>query len=245
MTLPTVPSAKSATHRIPPVTRRLRQALAAIRDEGDLSGAVLGGKQLAKMGGLAPCLCELTTGARNVFPQEVRAPSYSEGMPAKVYLDTNVYKFSATQLPRLRVEMKEVSWGGRKQVLPLHVPIIVDPNERIDEASVLRAEVDLLPEVAGLAKRGFASFLISVETQVELSGIPDLDSQTGYFYSAPHTTVQPPVRYSRILYGGPEDPLEAQYRFLRGLDDPRFLELRRICGAEQGKEVNRNQLLGL
>ena len=164
-------------------------------------------------------------------------------MAAKVYLDTNVYKFSATQLPRLRVEMREVSWGGRKQVLPVHVPVIIDPNERIEETSALRAEVDLLPEVAGLAQRGLATFHISSETQVELSGIPNLDSRTGYFYGAPHTTVQPPVRYSRILYGGPEDPLDAQYRFLQRLDDRRFLELRRICGAEQGNEVNRNQLL--
>jgi hypothetical protein len=164
-------------------------------------------------------------------------------MAAKVYLDTNVYKFSATRLPRLRVEMREVNWGGRRQVLPLHVPVILDPNERIDETSVLRAELDLLPEVAGLAQRGLATFLISFETQVELSGIPNLDSQTGYFYGAPHTTVQPPVCYSRILYGGPEDPLEAQYRFLKALDHDRFLELRRICGAQQGKEVNRNQLL--
>jgi hypothetical protein len=61
-------------------------------------------------------------------------------MAAKVYLDTNVYKFSATRLPRLRVEMREVNWGGRRQVLPLHVPVILDPNERIDETSVLRAE---------------------------------------------------------------------------------------------------------
>ena len=164
-------------------------------------------------------------------------------MAAKVYLDTNVYKFSATQLPRFRVETTEVNWGGRKQALPLHVPVIVDPNDRIDEASMLRAEVDLLPEVAGLAQRGLAIFLISFETQVELSGIPNLDSQTGYFYGAPRTIVQPPVRYSRILYGGPEEPMEAQYRFLRELDNDRFLELRRICGAQQGKEVNRNQLL--
>lgn len=159
---------------------------------------------------------------------------YIEGMAAKVYLDTNVYKFSATQLLRLRVEMREVNWGGRKQVLPLHVPVIIDPNERMDETSALRAEVDLLPEVAGLAQRGRATFLISFETQVELSGIPNLDSRTGYVYGAPHTIVQPPVRYSRVLYGGPADPLVAQYRFLQELSHDRFLELRVICGAQQG-----------
>jgi hypothetical protein len=34
-----------------------------------------------------------------------------------------------------------------------------------------------------------------------------------------------------------------QYEFLRELHHPRFLELRKMCGAEQGANVNRNQLL--
>ncbi len=38
-------------------------------------------------------------------------------------------------------------------------------------------------------------------------------------------------------------PMREQYNFLRSLDHGRFLELRRICGAEQGQKVNRNQLL--
>jgi hypothetical protein len=162
---------------------------------------------------------------------------------ARVYLDTNVYKFSATQLPRLREEAKEVNWGGRKLRVPVHVPVIVDPNARLDPASELKKEVDLLPKAANLAKLGLATFLISAETQVELSAIPNLDSQTGFFYGAGHTMVNAPVQYSRILYGGPGDPMQGQYDFLQRLDDKRFLELRVMCGAQQGKEVNRNQLL--
>lgn len=166
-----------------------------------------------------------------------------EAVAVKIYLDTNVYKFSATELPRFRVEMKEVHWGGRTFTLPLHTPVVINPNDRLDENSEINAEALLLPTVASLGKEGVVHFLISIETQVELSFVPNLDSRTGYFYNAPRTIVEPPMRYERILYGGIEDPKQAQCAFLKRLRDPRFLELRKMCGAEQGNHVNRNQLL--
>jgi hypothetical protein len=161
----------------------------------------------------------------------------------KIYLDTNVYKLSATELPRYRVEMKQVSGGGKTFTLPLHTPVVINPNDRLDENSEIKVEALLLPTVASLAEEGIVNFLIGIETQVELSFIPNLDSRTGYFYNAPRTMVEPPVRYGRVLYGGIEDPKQAQYAFLKRLQDPRFLELRKMCGAEQGNDVNRNQLL--
>jgi hypothetical protein len=48
-------------------------------------------------------------------------------MAVKVYLDTNVYKFSATQLPRLLEEAKEVNWGGRKFRLPVQADLHGSP----------------------------------------------------------------------------------------------------------------------
>jgi hypothetical protein len=119
----------------------------------------------------------------------------------------------------------------------------VNPNNRIHNPD-LRSEAELLPNVAALAKSGLVIFAISIETQIELSEIPDLDSETGYFYGAPREIVEPPVKYSRILYGGIEHPVEAQLRFLSSLKDRRFLELQRITGAYQGQgKINRNQLL--
>jgi hypothetical protein len=55
--------------------------------------------------------------------------------------------------------------------------------------------------------------------------------------------VEPPIRYSRVLYGGPGGFEDAEFKFIESLADDRLLELRRACGAEQGKTVNRNQLL--
>lgn len=135
--------------------------------------------------------------------------------------------------------MKEVSWGGKTFTLPLHTPLVINPNDRLDENSEIKAEAQLLPTVASLGEKRVVDFLIGIETQVELSLIPNLDSSTGYFYNAPRTIVEPPVSYGRILYGGIEDPKQAQYAFLKGLQHTRFLELRKMCGAEQGSDVSR------
>ena len=123
--------------------------------------------------------------------------------------------------------------------------VTVNPNEGIDNNLDLKAEAELLLEVAGLADTGLVIFVITIETQVEISGLPDLDSETGYFYRAECKIVDAPVKYSRILYGGrPDDSRQAQFNFLCSLKNKRFFELQRITGAYQGKgKVNRNQLL--
>jgi hypothetical protein len=164
-------------------------------------------------------------------------------MAAKVCLDTNVFKFAATALPRTRRVFTGVNWGGHRQIAEVHQPIVVNPSEKIAAGSELKAEVELLPKVAHLAHEGVIVLAISVETQVELSGIPDLDSMAGDLYNAPRITLEPPIRYGRVLFGGTEDFREAQFSFIESLGDSRFLELRRACGAQQGKKVNRNQLL--
>lgn len=164
-------------------------------------------------------------------------------MAVNVYLDTNVFKFAATALPRTRRVFTGVNWGEHRQIAEVHQPIVVNPNDKIEPGSELRGEVELLPRVARLAHDGVVVFAISVETQVELSGIPKMDSMTGDLYNAPRIKVEPPIRYGRVLYGGKEDFEEAQFNFIESLADDRLLELRRACGAQQGKKVNRNQLL--
>lgn len=59
-------------------------------------------------------------------------------------------------------------------------------------------------------------------------------------------TVEGPIEYSRVIVGphlGLGDPRELQIQFLRGIEDKRFLQLQRACGAWQGSSVNDNQLL--
>jgi hypothetical protein len=94
-------------------------------------------------------------------------------MAAKVYLDTNIFKAAATALPRTRRVFTGVNWGGHSQLAEVHQPIVVDPNDKIKPGTELRTEVELLPKVAPLAHDGLVVLAISVETQVELSGLPD------------------------------------------------------------------------
>jgi len=42
-------------------------------------------------------------------------------MPDKVYVDTNVFKFAATALPRTRRVFTGVNWGGHHQIAEVHL----------------------------------------------------------------------------------------------------------------------------
>src|ERR1035437_1587619 len=164
---------------------------------------------------------------------------------AKVYLDTNVYKFSATAIPMFRLQqMKTYNWGSQVISLPVYDPILDNPNDRIDNLE-LKAEADLLPEVAALASGGRVTFMESMESRMEGMFLPKMASQTGLLYGAKVVTVAEPVQYSRVVFGGPEDPSQAQFNFLSSPGEKRFVELQKIGGAHQGigKPTNRNQLL--
>jgi hypothetical protein len=129
-------------------------------------------------------------------------------LKVNVYLDSNIYKFSATRLPRFLPREVKVGWPVPRKSITVYDPATVNPNEGIDNPE-LQAEAELLPQVAALADAGLVTFQISMETQVEISGLPDLDSETGHFYGAARDIVKPPVRYSRALYGGAEHWKEA------------------------------------
>jgi hypothetical protein len=162
---------------------------------------------------------------------------------AKVYLDTNIFKFSATRLPRFSPREVMVNWGETKQPLTAHDAVIVNPNDGLDNPE-LRREAELMPHVAALSASGLADFLINIETQMEVWGLPNLDSETGSLYGAPCTRVDAPVEYGRVMFGGNLGFQEEQFKFLCSLRHKRFDELQRITGAYQGKaRINRNQLL--
>jgi hypothetical protein len=167
-----------------------------------------------------------------------------DSMPkAKIYLDANVFKFSATHLVQFRPREVIITWGGIARPSTVHNPVIVNPNDAIENPE-LRREADLLPQVAELAATGLADFLINIETKMEVWGLPSLDSQTGGFYGAPVTAVDAPIQYGRVMFGGPTDYKEEQFSFLCSLRHERFRELQRITGAYQGEtKTNRNQLL--
>ena len=121
-------------------------------------------------------------------------------MPTKVFLDTNILKFSATKLERLiPVNRKIRNWRGRIIGVQFYELGYINPNERIQNPE-LRREADLLHQVAELAKRGEFELLMHRETMYESWGLPNMNSVTGMFYDAPITDAETPIRYGRALF---------------------------------------------
>jgi hypothetical protein len=168
----------------------------------------------------------------------------NKGTVPSVYLDANVWKFSATELRRLHPRTEKVNWGGKEHEIEVHDFVTVNPNDAISNNPELKREADLLPQVASLGTKGIVNFVTQMETDLETWGLPKLDSQSGSFYGASVTMVPAPVEYGRVILGGGIDLKAEQFRFLTSISDKRFLELQRMTGAYQGPgKINPNQLL--
>jgi hypothetical protein len=125
----------------------------------------------------------------------------------KVYIDTTVLKFSATQLPRLLPRKQTIDWGGRVHEVTVHDFVRVNPNDSIDNPE-LKAETELLPTLAEAGKRGEVKYVIQMETLFESWGILKMDSETGKFYGTPLEDVEAPIKYKRVLLGFNRDGRE-------------------------------------
>jgi len=165
------------------------------------------------------------------------------GKRPKVFVDTNVLKFAATRLKRLRPRIETIEFDGWRDEVQLHDIVEINPNERIRNPE-LKAEADLLPQLAHLGTEMSVEFVIQLEAELESWGLPDMDSLGGRFYGCPLTLIDGPFRYSRVLFGGDFDAEERQFRFLTSIQEARFLELQKVTGAYQGsRPIQRNQLL--
>jgi hypothetical protein len=162
---------------------------------------------------------------------------------SKVYLDTNIFKFSATNLPRFQPRLQNINWGEVNNQVTVHDYVSVNPNEKITNTK-LKQNAELLVELADLGKQGKIKYLIQNETLFETWFLPDMDSRSGKFYGSPITHVEAPINYSRTMIGGNINDKDMQFDFLKSIKHKRFIELQKITGAYQGKnKMNRNQLL--
>ena len=161
----------------------------------------------------------------------------------RIFVDTNVLKFAATELRRLRPRTQRIHWGGKEFDAVVHDIVKVNPNEFIRNAD-LKAEADLLPGLAELGVEGTVHFLTQLEAELESWGLPKMNSERGHFYGTPIELVEAPFKYSRIIVSAEVRSRLSQFEFLKSVSSPRFDELQRISGAYQGKnEPNGNQLL--
>ncbi|EPE5850387.1 hypothetical protein [Vibrio vulnificus] len=162
----------------------------------------------------------------------------------KVFLDTNIIKFSSSELERYVPYEQEISWGGSKQRLVVHQMESYNPNDNIKNEK-LKCEVDLLEAVSKLGNLGQLQFLTHAEVQFESWNMPNLDSKRGIFYGASVSLVEDPIQYFRTIMGGAHSLREYQYSFLSSVKHPRFIEIQKVVGAYQGETnpPSRNQLL--
>ena len=134
-------------------------------------------------------------------------------MSPTVFLDTNVFKFSATSLRRYVGRQQTTQWGPLQVDSVVYTQELLNPNDRILNAE-LKAEADLLPAVAELGLQGRAHFVISDEAKYEQWGLPGLDSVTGLFFGASVGMVDAPITYARVMGGLGIDGRLEQLRFL-------------------------------
>src|SRR5688572_15777738 len=102
----------------------------------------------------------------------------------RTYIDTNVLKFSATELPRLRPRKQTLNWGCQVHEVTVHDFVTVNRNDNIKNPA-LKREADLLPALAAHGKANRIHYVINVETEFESWGLRNMDSRTGRFYNTP------------------------------------------------------------
>ena len=164
-------------------------------------------------------------------------------MPPLVFVDTNILKLAATELQRYVPRRESLQWGPMTIDAVVHDAVVVNPNDNISNPK-LKAEADLLPEVANYGRQGAIEFTQTAEARYEEWGLPNMDSQTGRFYGAAVRLVEAPFKYARVMGGSGIDGGAEQYRFLASIGGTRFLTIQRATGAYQGAQPpNRNQLI--
>jgi len=99
---------------------------------------------------------------------------------AKIFLDTNVFKFSATKQLRMVPRRQEVDWGHITTTVVVHNLALLNPLDRLSAHShELRSEADLLPKVAALGIREGVTFVTHMEGGLEAAHLPNMDSVSG------------------------------------------------------------------
>lgn len=171
----------------------------------------------------------------------------------KVFIDTNVIKFSATEhLAVVPVNRWQRNWYGN--FIGRHVSEVrrVNPNDKLPPGR-LKDEVARLPDVKRCADAGMIELYQDIQSWMEGAGLPRISSASGRFWGAEIKRGHPPHSGIQVLMGpswmGFLSPDKYAIRYLSGIRDKRFQRLQRATGAYQGKDeqgkdkLNANQLI--
>ncbi|UXT57995.1 hypothetical protein FY134_10185 [Agrobacterium fabrum] len=164
---------------------------------------------------------------------------------ASVFIDTNIFKFSAVKKHVLRPAKKTASWGGATFETVIHEPYTVNEINKI-KSDGQRRDALLLSMLAYAGISDLLSFHIHHEVDLETWGLPGMASPSGQFFGCPIDWVPDPVvRPHRVILGGGKKFKQHSLDFVSGIDHPRYKELSKVTGAFQGndKPLNLNQAL--
>jgi hypothetical protein len=153
----------------------------------------------------------------------------------RIFLDTSVVKHSIRNRPQLQAS----------ENAGVYEFINVDPTAKVQDEKhkKLREEIDLISKIAECAKRGEVELLWGIDSMTEFLRILDIPFPGfSVLAGAGITKVQGPVKFNYIV---PHDRSwkTVQIDLLKSIEHPRYLQLRKACGANQGESVNGNQLL--
>lgn len=155
-----------------------------------------------------------------------------------VFLDTCVLKHAIRGRELLRRQSGALTWQLVEE----------DPVEMRGVATEMRGEINLLDDVAAIARVGSVKLVTHLEAVWELAGnllVPG--RMRSVFDGISVDKVGNPVPYARLLTPFPGSGASSRSltsEFLCGLQHPRYMELRRACGAYQGeRQAPPNQLM--
>jgi hypothetical protein len=147
----------------------------------------------------------------------------------RVFLDTSVKKHSLRKRTLLRPRRGSSTYE------------FYDEDPAADTSGQLRIEIDLLSRVASLARAGKIRLLSNLEATAELLRILLFPSPgESVFAGIEIEKVDSPIEYSRLVTPLPFMDVsvkDLQVAFMDRIDHPRFLQIRRACGAYQGDGV--------
>ncbi|WP_137157319.1 hypothetical protein [Rhizobium sp. FKL33] len=164
---------------------------------------------------------------------------------AKVFVDTNILKFSAVKKHVYRKKKTTINWGGAEFQADIYEPHTVNDLQKIKN-EVQRRDALFLCMLAYAGISELLNFYFHRAVDLEAWGLPGMASPSGRFFGCPvHDVPDPHPPRSRIISGGNKEPKEHSLDFISSIKHPRFVELMKMTGAYQGKNrpLNLNQAL--
>lgn len=164
---------------------------------------------------------------------------------AKVFIDTNILKFSAVKKYCYLPKTTKNNWNGEDYEGKIYEHYTANDINKIKNDTQKRDAVFLgILAYAGIS--GSLEYFIHREVDLELWGLPGTSSPSGRFFDCPLSKIQDPFPpKERIVFGGEKKFREHTLDFLSSIQEPRYLEITKMTGAFQGagRSLHLNQAL--